>query len=198
MQPRVSGNSGLLLVPAATLIVHQARYTLAYGSGASSQLAIQGHSYLQSLVPWALLALGIGLSAFLRRAAVAFKRGDSGRSTRSSTPLLWLGTTGGLVGLYALQELLEAFLAVGHPAGLAGVFGHGGWWSVPAAAVVAAGVVALLRAGGVLLRIAARAGSRSSRRTGVELPAPHPVALVRTAPLARAAAGRAPPALLPA
>jgi hypothetical protein len=185
--------SGLLLIPAAALVVHQARFTLAYGARANAQLAAQGHSYLQSVVPWTILALGIGASMFLRRAALAARTGKSGAFTRVSAAALWSITTLALVAIYAVQESLEGLEMSGHPSGVAGVFGHGGWWAVPAAAVVALGVVAVLRLGRAVLRFASRLahGSRSLR--GLRLPVPFSVALVAPAPLALAAAGRAPP-----
>lgn len=188
--------SGLLLIPAAALVVHQARYTLAYGVRANAELAAQGHSYLQSVVPWTILALGIGASMFLRHAARVARTGESGAFTRVSAAALWSIATVALVGIYALQESLEALEASGHPGGLSGVFGHGGWWAVPAAAVVALGVVAILRLGRAVLRLASRLAPRSSRLRGPRLPVPLSVALVAPAPLALAAAGRAPPLAL--
>ena len=38
--------------------------------------------------------------------------------------------------MYTTQEFLEGLFATGHPAGLAGIFGYGGWWSIPAALAV--------------------------------------------------------------
>ena len=70
---RLPEGSGLLLVPAAAFAVHQLRYFIAYGSHANSQLAAQGHSYLHSLAPWAVLALGIGATLLLRRAGRALR-----------------------------------------------------------------------------------------------------------------------------
>jgi hypothetical protein len=185
--------SGLLLIPAAALVVHQARFTLAYGARANAELAAQGHSYLQSVVPWTILALGVGASMFLRRAARVARTGVSGTFTRVSAAALWAITTVALLVIYAVQESLEGLEVSGHPGGLSGVFGHGGWWAAPAAAVVALGVVAILRLGRAVLRLASRLahGSRSVR--GLRLPVPLSVALVAPAPLALAAAGRAPP-----
>jgi hypothetical protein len=187
--------SGLLLIPAAALVVHQARYTLAYGVRANAQLAAQGHSYLHSLVPWTVLALGIGATLFLRRLARAARTGRSGAFTRLSATALWSVTTFGLIAIYAVQETLEAASVSGHPAGVAGVFGHGGWYAVPAAAVVALGVVALLRVGRAVLRLAAHYAPRTARLSAPSLPVPFSVALVAATPLALAAAGRAPPLL---
>jgi hypothetical protein len=185
--------TALLLVPAAALVVHQARYTLAYGAHANDELAAQGHSYLHSVVPWTILALGIGASMFLRRVALAARTGRAASTARVSTPILWMLTTSALLAIYAVQETLEELSLSGHPGGVAGVFGHGGWWALPAAAVVALVVVALLRLGRAVLVLAAkRAAARPrARSTGVRLP--HPVSLVAPAPLALARAGRAPP-----
>lgn len=189
------GGSGLLLVPAAALLVHQLRYTLAYGSQAGSQLAATGHSYQHSLVPWVILTLGIGLSSFLRRAAHAMRSGETGPFARLSAVGLWAVTTVGLIAVYALQESLEELYASGHPTGVTGIFGHGGWWAVPSAVVVAIGVVALLRAGRAVLRFAGRLAARPVRLRPLPPGLPAAVMLVAPAPLARAAAGRAPPHL---
>jgi hypothetical protein len=193
MRKRAPHGSGLLLVPAAAFVVHQLRYTIAYGSHANAELAAQGHSYLNSLVPWFVLALGVALALFVRRAARALRGRDTARVSRRSGLALWLGTWAGLVGIYVVQESLEGLLASGHPGGIGGVLGHGGWWALPVAALVALGVLALLRVARVVLRAAARRGPRSAR---VQLPAlriPAGAAAAVVAPLARAAAGRAPP-----
>jgi len=194
---RLPSGSGLLLVPAAALLVHQLRYTLAYGSQAGAQLAATGHSYQHSLVPWVILTLGIGLSSFLRRAAHALRSGETGPFARLSAVGLWAVTTAGLIAVYALQESLEELYASGHPTGVTGVFGHGGWWAVPSAVVVAIGVVALLRAGRAVLRLAGRLAVRRVRLRPLAPAFPASVVLVAPAPLARAAAGRAPPHLRP-
>jgi len=190
---RLPGGTGLLLVPAGALLVHQLRYTLAYGSQAGAQLAATGHSYQHSLVPWVVLTLGIGLSSFLRRSARAMRTGETGPFARLSAVGLWAITTMGLLAIYALQESLEELYASGHPTGVAGIFGHGGWWALPSAVVVAIGVVALLRVGRAVLRFAGRLASRPARFLSLLPAAPPAFVLVAPAPLARAAAGRAPP-----
>jgi hypothetical protein len=185
--------NGLLLIPAAALLVHQARYTLAYGSRANAELAAQGHSYLHSLVPWTILALGVGASAFLRRVAVAARTGDAGSLSRRSGFALWLLTTSGLLSIYAVQEVLEGVTMSGHPGGVSGVLGHGGWWAVPVAVVVALAVVVVLRLGHAVLRFASRCAPAPLRARGERCPLPFSVTLVARGPLALAAAGRAPP-----
>ncbi len=185
--------AGLLAMPAAAFAVHQLRYILTYRSQASAELAAQGHSYLHSLVPWLVLALGIGLSAFVRRTARALRTGETGTFSRRSSAVLWSATTVGLVLIYAVQESLEEFFASGHPTGLAGVFGHGGWWAIPAAAVVALLVVAMLRLGRSIVRVAGRLARRNAQPSLVARFAWHAVVLVAARPLALSAAGRAPP-----
>src|SRR3954449_6668550 len=107
--------SALLLTPAAALVVHQARYSLTYGSRANAELAAQGHSYLHSLVPWTILALGIGASMFVRRVARAARTGHSGSFSRLSAVGVWALTTAALFGIYAAQETLEELSVSGHP-----------------------------------------------------------------------------------
>ena len=186
--------SGVLILPAAALIVHQARYSLAYGGRANAELAAQGHSYLHSLVPWVILTLGVGFWLFLQRVAAAARNGRAGRASRLTTPALWLLVTAGLLVIYSVQEALEGLVISGHPNGAGGVFGHGGVWSIPAAAVVAVVVVLLLRVGRAVLRVASRLGRRElPKATLPPATRPHQVFLAVLSPLARAAAGRAPP-----
>jgi hypothetical protein len=185
---RQASGRGLVLMPAAALLVHQVRYWLAYGPQASSALADQGHAYLGSVVPWLIMLAAGGLGCFAARVA-------RGRP-RAQRPFLevWLGAAVALVALYALQESLEGLFATGHPGGLAGVFGHGGWWALPAAAVAALVLALLLRAGETLVRLAAAAQRRRPARRGrVAAPLSASVGLPRLAPLATSAAGRAPP-----
>jgi hypothetical protein len=196
LRGRFGGRTGLLLIPAAALVVHQLRYTLTYGSKANAELTAQGHSYLHSLAPWAVLVLAIGLSAFVRRLAQVLRTGSAGTFSRQSAAGLWALTTAGLVLVYTVQESLEELFASGHPTGLAGVFGHGGWWALPTAGAVSVLVVALLRLGRSILVAAGRFAVRRARLAPVRLSPPSPVALVAASPLALSAAGRAPPRLL--
>ena len=88
------------------------------------------------------------------------------------------------MGIYAAQELLESLLATGHPAGLAGIFGYGGWWAVPAAVCVGLVVAALLHGARWALHAVARihaatTSRHSSYRAAVS---PRDVLLPRLAP----------------
>ena len=193
---------GAALMPAAALLVHQARYELAYGGAAPRALAEQGHAYLSSLAPWivllAALALGAWLGALAQRWADGGSRARAERTPRLAGVRVWLLASVALVGIFAGQELLEGCFAAGHAAGVAAVLGAGGWWALPAALVVAALLTLALRAGTQVeealaelaplrlrLRVAVRAAVRLLRPG---TPSQHPLA-----PLAGAAAGRAPP-----
>jgi hypothetical protein len=181
-------------MPLGALAVHQLRYWLAYGPRANAELTAQGHSYLSSLVPWTILALGIGATLFVRRLAAALQTGETGRMTRLSAAALWAMAAAALVLIYATQETLEGAFASTHPAGMTGVLGNGGWWAIPASAVVAALIVLVLRVARAALHAAARI-ARPRHLPLRSLPAPAEAAIAVLRPLARAAAGRAPPLL---
>ena len=178
------------------MAVHDLRYLLAYGPGARQELVATGHSYLHELTPWVVLVLALGLGALLLRLRDAWRRGrpDHGRSPR---PLaLWAVAAAGLLAIYAGQELLEGFLATGHPTGLAGIVGDGGWWAGPASVAVG-GLLALLVWGAhrvVALVARARRRPAPARRASRSRLRPHVVLLRAASPLARVGAGRAPPA----
>jgi hypothetical protein len=173
--------------------VHQLRYSFAYGSQASTELADQGHAYLSSLVPWMMVLVAAGLGSYLARLARAWQLGRDGHATRSFGRT-WSATSLSLIAIYSAQELLEGFFADGHPPGLVGVFGDGGWWSIPTVALVGLAIAALLRVGSSLVRLAARA-RRAVRASLVVSAARGCSVWLQHArpPLADAAAGRAPP-----
>ena len=184
------------LVPAAALAVHQLRFMWAFGSGAGAELARQGHSYLHSLVPWIVLLIGVAVGGFLW----ALGRAMGGQRWVSRRTLsfvaLWAICSACLVAIYFVQEFLEGLFATGHPAGLAGVFGYGGWWSIPAAACVGLVLAAAFHgARRVLDEVARRiAGNltRRARRPATPL-RPCDARLPRLAPLAEGWSGRGPP-----
>jgi hypothetical protein len=191
---RIVSGRGFLLLPAAAFVVHQLRYRIAYGSRADQVLAAQGHSYLNSFAPWLALVLSIAFGLLVLRAAHA-AAGRAVEAPRRSLAGLWALATASLVAIYAAQELLEGFFATGHPAGVPGVLGHGGWWALPLAAAAGAVVAVLLRAGCALVS----AARRLAPRRPLKLAPPsvrrlHPVDLAPRPALAGAAAGRAPPA----
>jgi hypothetical protein len=174
--------------------VHHIRYWLAYGPQAGTQLADQGHAYMASFVPWIAVITAAGAGLFATRLAHA-RRGGGLDDRAYAFRAVWLSTSALLVAIYALQEALEELFASGHPAGLTGIFGHGGWWAIPVAVAVAFVVALLLRAGAALVRRAAQRAPQC--RPAATVPRLSAAVLVpRRRPLAAAAAGRAPPRLL--
>jgi hypothetical protein len=174
--------------------VHQLRYRIAYGPQASAQLAAQGHSYLDSFAPWLVLLLCLATGSFLASVTQALA---TGRPTghRRSLGTVWLVTTCLLIAIYAIQEFLEGLVAAGHPAGLAGIVGHGGWWAGIVAIGVGAVIALLLHAATSVVDAAARAGA-CPRPLRLELAPrllPAAVSVARLRPLAASRAGRAPP-----
>ena len=172
-------------MPAAALAVHQLRYWLAFGSNTSSELARQGHSYLHSVVPWIVLLIAISVGVFLRAVGRALGGRCSLLRYTLSFTALWLLCAACLVGIYVCQEFLEGLFATGHPGGLAGIFGYGGWWSVPAALAVGLVLAAIFH--GARLG-ASRAGSATRPRRGGETAPSRGPAAARCAPAADGAA----------
>lgn len=186
----------LALMPAAALLVHQLRFQLAFGGQAGLELARQGHSYLHSLAPWIVILISLAAGGFVRSLGRAMAGQRSLPRYTISFLGLWLACSVCLVALYATQELLEGFFAVGHPDGLAGVFGYGGWWAIPAALCVGLVLAAICHgARWVLDEVALRCSRPRARpATAASLtPRPAVVALVRLSPLAGGWSGRGPP-----
>jgi hypothetical protein len=183
------------LMPAAAFAVHQLRYWLAYGHRAGLALAEQGHSYLHSAVPWIVLLIAFAAGTFLVALGRALGGGSLPRYTLSFAAL-WLLCAACLVAIYTTQEFLEGLFATGHPGGIAGIFGYGGLWSIPAALAVAMVLAATFHSARRVLNAVAE---RYARR--VSLPARPPVVARRRldvllpalAPLADGWSGRGPP-----
>ncbi len=183
-------------MPAGAFAVHQLRYWVAFGSHAAAELQEQGHSYLHSVVPWIVLLLALGVGAFL----VSLGRAFGGRSSvprhTLSFAALWLLCSTCLVAIYVSQELLEGLFATGHPGGLIGIFGYGGWWSIPVAFAVGLVLTAAFHgARRVLEAVADRYGdppNEAVRPTGCPR-VRREVLLGVLAPLASGWSGRGPP-----
>jgi hypothetical protein len=183
------------LLAAGSVFVHELRYLAAYGGSAGEALAEQGHSYtpvLEAMVSL-LVVLALGRFAFnlsRARAAVVLEQRPS------SFARLWAAASAALVALYMLQEGFEGAFAPGHPSGLIGVFGHGGWTALIFSVVIGALIAALTRLAHEAIEfVAGRAVAR--RRWGAQ---PRPSWAVFATPtrqrldaLAWNLAGRAPP-----
>jgi hypothetical protein len=177
------------LMGVGSLAVHQLRFALWYGKSSGDAPSSQGHAYLAVVGPVVVAVTLLAVARFLDRLARGH-RGGVPPLTR-----LWAGVSASLLAMYSLQESLEGALAGGHPGGLAGVFGHGGWLAIPLAAVVGLALALALRGAG---RAAEMLGRVRTPRPGLPsapltLGAPRFAVTRRELSLAPASA-RAPPA----
>lgn len=195
-----------LLMPLAAMTVHQLRYYLVFGPHAGGRLAREGHAYLATVEPFVLLVATLAVGAFVGRLARAWAGPEQAANRSRATPgsrLLWtwLLCACALLALYCGQELAEGALATGHPAGVAGIVGHGGFIALPLAALVGGLLALALRTAEALVAFAARRAAES-RRPPVEGPSPAPIPLRlpdwRLEPQSGVVAGRAPPPARPA
>jgi len=190
---RIRIRSAALLALAA-LTLHELRYLAGYGSTAQDALAEQGHGYLSTAAPIAGLLVGLALVELLLELMHA-RRVPGRAAAASGFGVRWVVGALALLIMYATQELLEGALLAGHPSGVTGVLGHGGWVAIGLAVVLGAAVAAFLRGADLLVGWYARSRTTTHRRPH-DAWRPVQVALPRLAPLAARAAGRAPPPLL--
>jgi hypothetical protein len=182
------------LLAAGSVLVHELRYVAGYGSNAGEALAEQGHSYM----PWfeALATVLVALAAVrLLTLLVRATRGAAPDRPPPSFGRLWLTSGLALAAVYVAQEGFEGRFAPGHPAGVVGVFGHGGWTALVFSALVAAVIAVVTRlAHHAVVLVARRAARRVSPRS---VAPPWPVLSIlgarRLDVLACNLAGRAPP-----
>jgi hypothetical protein len=186
----------LALLPLGAFTVHQLRYLFAFRGHAAAVLQATGHAYLTSVAPWIVMLAAVAVGGFLR----GFGRALAGQVTPArygaSLAGLWLACSASLIAIYVGQELLEGIFLAGHPAGWIGVFGYGGWWAIPAAAIVGLVLASLLHGALWALREAARLGGsrlelRDKRTTARRRPAE--VLLLLLSPLVGGWSGRGPP-----
>jgi hypothetical protein len=140
-----------------------------------------------------LLAIAIG------RFCISLLRARSGVIEEERPPAfarLWLGASASLAAVYTLQEGFEGSFAPGHPSGVVGVFGHGGWTALIFALLLGAAIALLTRIAHEAIEMVAR--SATQRRAGRSTPALAPASWTpprrRLDVLAWNLAGRAPPA----
>jgi hypothetical protein len=184
------------LLSGGALLLHQARYALAYGDGWHEALASQGHAYLEAVVPILVLVLAAMLAGFARALRRAWLDGRAEPSQPAAFRALWAGASACLLAIYALQESAEGYLEPGHSGGLTGIAAHGGWLALPLALAIGALVAALTRGASAVIQAVAAAGSARSalarRSPRHRLPTAPELSL--PAALAGNFAGRAPPA----
>ena len=183
------------LLGAGAIGLHELRYLIGYGADAGHALAAQGHGYLDAITATVALALVAALAVLI--AAVVRGGVPAAAPTQRRWRVRWLAASGALLVVFVAQELVEGALSPGHPAGLAGVAGNGGWIAVPLALAIGAVVAALLRgAEAVIARFAASPRRPRLRAPRIALPrAPLRVPARALAVLAAPGAPRAPPLL---
>jgi hypothetical protein len=174
----------LLLVPLLAAAADQARATLVCGGTGQTCLETAGSGSLGAVGLIVLIAYALGLAALVVRLAA----GRAGLVPR------WLIGAAGLVAIVGGQALLASILGDGGALGT-------GWLELLAICAAAGGVVALalpaVPAAIALVR-SLRPSAPRVRPAPVLLRTPAAFAAVRpAAPLATAAAGRAPPLTLP-
>jgi hypothetical protein len=182
-----------LVFPAGVLVVHQLRYLLAFGSHAGSELSAQGDRYVATAAVVAGALVFVSLSVGLMRLVAASRGRGTLMVARAPLWLLWLALTLLLLVGFCALEGLEMALEPHHAAGLIGIFGHGGLWSLPAAALVGAVMALLVHGGRVLLVLAGRHRCGQVTRSTGSWPARSTAGAPPCGPMATCAAGRAPP-----
>jgi hypothetical protein len=145
------------LISVGALAVHDLRFVLAYRGGTAKELSVTGHGYLGDVTPLAMGVLALAIAAFAWR--LLHPHGEETRLP--STRRMWAFLSGVLIAIYASQEWIEGQLSAGHAAGLAGIFGSGGWLAVPLALIVALVIALLLRGAETAIALAGRSRGRS-------------------------------------
>ena len=148
------------LLAGGAFALHQLRYLLGYGSRSHHELAAQGHAYLTVVAPLIAVVLLLAAADVLMR--ITRTRPD-GLCEQPSLRQLWAIAAGFLFSAYCLQESLEGLLATGHPGGVAGVLGYGGWAAGPLAVAIGFVVVLLLRGADRAIELAAEPALRIAR-----------------------------------
>jgi hypothetical protein len=180
----------IALLATGMLVVHQLRFVLAFGSDAGQHLSQEGHAYLGFVLPF----VGVGLALAFAHFALLLARAHRAVPQAPGLLATWALAASTLLVAYAAQEGVEGTLALGHPAGVAGIFGAGGWIAVPLCVVVGAAVALLLRGASVALaRAAERGRARASRRVFGRRRLPLSPGPAPADPLASHLSGRAPP-----
>jgi hypothetical protein len=118
--------------------LHQLRFLIAFGGSSSTELASQGHHYMQGMLPpIAVMALAAILATLIRGTEGASpSRAPLGRRVAVFASALF--------GIYLFQESIEGLISAGHPEGPAAVLGAGGWLAIPLALLI--GLLAALLA----------------------------------------------------
>jgi hypothetical protein len=185
---------GIAALAVGSLVVHNLRYLAGFGDNVVEALASQGHSYMPAIEATALILCLVALARFVRSLARA-KRGLAPEKAPPTLTRLWLSSSVALTSIYVAQEGLEGAFSPGHPSGLIGVFGHGGWTALLFAAAIGLYVALLLRgAHRVVVWVATRARRQRFPILRSVLPRRRNADPARLGVVAANLAGRAPPA----
>lgn len=189
MSPKRPVLRSTALVAAGAFALHELRYLVGYPVSSEQTLAAQGHGYLSILGP--LVVLIVGLAAGQLVASVA--RGSGRRARGTGFARIWLRATAALLSIYVVQEWLEGSLTAGHPDGLAGVFGAGGWSAFVLAVAIGAVIALALREVDGAIVLPSRRALPAGRARLQPHHRPARADLPSAGILARNLAGRAPP-----
>ncbi|HEY7151972.1 MAG TPA: hypothetical protein VH391_09850 [Solirubrobacterales bacterium] len=195
----VSARARILgLLPLAALGVHDLRFQLAFGHEAHHELGVEGHAYLNGLFPLCVLLAALVAGELIVRVCRA-RPGDGVASPPYRFVTVAATITAALIAIYTGQELLEGILSAGHPAGVEGIFGDGGWLAIPLAGLMGAAIALFAQGAARAIARVARARFVGGARRAVARVSigPAEALLPRLSPLAGAAPGRAPPGAAP-
>jgi hypothetical protein len=179
-----------VLISVGALAVHDLRYLIAYHGSAAHQLSATGHGYLKGVTPLVVGALVLAVANFAVRLLLG-----SAEPKLPSLRRMWVFLSVLLVAIYVCQEWIEGMVAAGHPAGVAGVMGQGGWAAVPLAVAFGLLIALVLRGAERAIALAAAPRPRPwlRPRPGVALAAASVWRPSRGGTLARRLAPRGPP-----
>lgn len=156
------------LISVGALGVHDLRYLIAYHGGTAHELSVTGHGYLKGATPLVVGVFVLALANFAVRLLLG-----SAEPKLPSLQRMWAFLSAVLVTIYVCQEWIEGMVARGHPAGVAGVLGQGGWVALPLAVAT-----------GLLIALALRRAERAIALAG----APRPRPVLRPRPVVALAA----------
>jgi hypothetical protein len=151
------------------------------------------HAYLHTVTPLVLALLVVAAAEFglLLVHASAYPR-EAGPGP--SLCQLWVSASAALVAVYATQETLEGYLGGDLTAGLARVFGAGGWIVIVLALAIGGLIAILLRGSAAALeRVASRQRRVAPADGSFRLLPPLPCRGATLNVVARFLAGRGPP-----
>jgi hypothetical protein len=184
----------IALLSVGALVLHQLRFILGYGANAGDALALQGHSYLPFAEALVIVVFG-GASLGFLRSLVRARHGAPVDSGGPTFERLWIYAGSALLSVYTIQEGIEGEVFAGHPTGLIGIFGHGGWTAILLAVAIGA-LIALLLEGAqrVIALISGRARQPLPRLQSAGWPR-LPIGFPKLRVLSQGIGVRGPPAL---